>query len=141
MKTNVVLKAVVMVAVVMASVMNFSASAATPAGYVRNEERSGELVTARTIFKNEGGYLYRHLRYTFTYDNENRVVNKEAFRWDSTKETWVPYFNMSVEYTNDEVVLNYARWNSHSNAYDSHPEKSVYQLDEDTKGVLLASVK
>lgn len=68
-------------------------------------------------------------------------MNKEAFRWDSTKESWVPYFNMSVEYTNDEVVLNYARWNSRSNAYDRHSEKSVYQLNEDTKGVLLASVK
>lgn len=140
MKANVVLKAVVMTVLVMASVMNFSASAATPTSYVRNDEMSGELVTSRTIFKNEGGYLFRHLLYTFTYDNENRVVNKEAFRWDSTAEAWVPYFNMNVEYKDQEVVVNYGRWNARSHAYDSHLEKSVYQLNA-TQGVLLASVK
>ena len=46
MKTNVILKAVVMVAVVMASVLNFSANAMNPTDYVKNEEMSGELVTA-----------------------------------------------------------------------------------------------
>lgn len=39
---------------------------------------SGELVTARTIFRNEDGYLFRHLRYTYGYDNESRVISKEA---------------------------------------------------------------
>ena len=53
MKTNVILKAVVMVAVVMASVLNFSANAMNPTDYVKNEEMSGELVSARTIFSNE----------------------------------------------------------------------------------------
>lgn len=48
----------------MASVLNFSANAMNPTDYVKNEEMSGELVTARTIFRNEDGYLFRHLRYT-----------------------------------------------------------------------------
>ena len=38
MKTNLISKAVVMLAVVMASVMNFSASASNPTQYVKNEE-------------------------------------------------------------------------------------------------------
>ena len=72
MKTNLISKAVVMLAVVMASVMNFSASASNPTQYVKNEEMTGELMTAKTIFKNEDGHLFRHLRYTYTYDTENR---------------------------------------------------------------------
>ena len=68
MKTNVILKAVVIVAVVMASVMNFSASASNPTNYVKNEEVTNGLITAKTIFRNEDGYLFRHLRYTYTYD-------------------------------------------------------------------------
>ena len=112
MKATVFSKAVVMMAVVMASVMNFSASAATPADYVKNEEMTGELMTAKTIFRNEDGHLFRHLRYTYTYDSENRVTSKEAFKWDSVKEAWVPYFKLDVEYTGSEVELNYARWNS-----------------------------
>lgn len=141
MKTNLISKAVVMVAVVMASVMNFSASASNPTQYVKNEEMTGELMTAKTIFKNEDGHLFRHLRYTYTYDNENRVTSKEASKWDSSKEAWVPYFKMDVSYTNNEVELSYARWNSKSNAYDSSIEKTVYEMNDDNVTLMLASTK
>ena len=141
MKTNLISKAVVMVAVVMASVMNFSASASNPTQYVKNEEMTGELMTAKTIFKNEDGHLFRHLRYTYTYDNENRVTSKEASKWDSSKETWVPYFKMDVSYANNEVELSYARWNSKNNAYDSNVEKTVYELNDSNAALMLASTK
>ena len=141
MKTNLISKAVVMLAVVMASVMNFSASASNPNQYVKNEEMTGELITARTIFKNEDGHLFRHLRYTYTYDNENRVTSKEASKWDSSQEAWVPYFKMDVSYTNSEVELSYARWNSKSNAYDSSIKKTVYEMNDDNVTLMLASTK
>ena len=141
MKTNLISKAVVMMVVVMASVMNFSASASNPTQYVKNEEMTGELMTAKTIFKNEDGHLFRHLRYTYTYDNENRVTSKEASKWDSSKETWVPYFKMDVSYANNEVELSYARWNSKSNAYDSNVEKTVYELNDSNAALMLASAR
>ena len=141
MKTNLISKAVVMVAVVMASVMNFSANASNPTQYVKNEEMTGELMTAKTIFKNEDGHLYRHLRYTYTYDTENRVTSKEASKWDSSKEAWVPYFKMDVSYTNNEVELSYARWNSKSNAYDSSIKKTIYEMNDDNVTLMLASTK
>ena len=141
MKTNLISKAVVMLAVVMASVMNFSASASNPTQYVKNEEMTGELMTAKTIFKNEDGRLYRHLRFTYTYDTENRVTSKEASKWDSSKEAWVPYFKMDVFYANNEVELSYARWNSKSNAYDSSIKKTVYEMNDDNVTLMLASTK
>lgn len=121
--------------------MNFSASAATPADYVKNEEMTGELMTAKTIFRNEDGHLFRHLRYTYTYDSENRVTSKEAFKWDSVKEAWVPYFKLDVEYTGSEVELNYARWNSRNNAYDSYTQTTVYELNDSNAALMLASTK
>lgn len=121
--------------------MNFSASASNPNQYVKNEEMTGELITARTIFKNEDGHLFRHLRYTYTYDNENRVTSKEAAKWDNVKEAWVPYFKMDVSYTNSEVELSYARWNSKSNAYDSNIQKSFYELNDADATLMLASTK
>ena len=141
MKTNLISKAVVMMVVVMASVMNFSASASNPTQYIKNEEMTGELMTAKTIFKNEDGHLFRHLRYTYTYDNENRVTSKEASKWDSVKEAWVPYFKMNMEYNNHEIEVSYARWNSKSNAYNSNVEKTVYELNDDNVTLMLASTK
>ena len=141
MKTNLISKAVVMLAVVMASVMNFSANASNPTQYVKNEEMTGELMTAKTIFKNENGHLYRHLRYTYTYGTENRVTSKEASKWDSSQEAWVPYFKMDVSYANNEVELSYARWNSKSNAYDSSIKKTIYEMNDDNVTLMLASTK
>lgn len=141
MKTNLISKAVVMVAVVMASVMNFTASAMNPTRYVTNEEMTGELVTAKNIYRNEDGHLFRHLRYTYTYDNENRVTSKKASKWDSVKEAWVPYFKLNVEYTDSEVEVSYARWNSRSNAYDSNQAKTVYDLEDSNVNIMLASTK
>jgi len=102
---------------------------------------TGELMTAKTIFKNENGHLFRHLRYTYTYDNENRVTSKEASKWDSSQEAWVPYFKMDVSYTNSEVELSYARWNFKSNAYDSNIQKSFYELNDTDATLMLASTK
>ena len=141
MKTNLISKAVVMLAVVMASVMNFSASAINPTQYVTNNEMTGELMTAKNIFRNEDGHLFRHLRYTYTYDNANRVTSKEASKWNSEKEVWVPYFKLDVEYTNNEVELNYACWNSKSNAYDNNVQKTVYELNDSNVSKMLASTK
>lgn len=141
MKTNLISKAVVMVAVVMASVMNFTASAMNPTQYVTNDEMTGELVTAKNIYRNEDGHLFRHLRYTYTYDNENRVTSKEASKWDSVKESWVPYFKLNVEYTDYEVEVSYARWNFRSNAYDSNQAKTVYDLEDSNVNIMLASTK
>lgn len=141
MKTNLISKAVVMVAVVMASLMNFTASAMNPTQYVTNDEMTGELVTAKNIYRNEDGHLFRHLRYTYTYDNENRVTSKEASKWDSVKEAWVPYFKLNVEYTDSEVEVSYARWNSRSNAYDSNRAKTVYDLEDENAKLMLASAK
>lgn len=141
MKTNLISKAVVMVAVVMASVMNFPASAMNPTQYVTNDEMTGELVTAKNIYRNEDGHLFRHLRYTYTYDSENRVTSKEASKWDIVKEAWVPYFKLNVEYTESEIEVSYARWNSRSNAYDSNRAKTVYDLDDENATLMLASTK
>jgi len=116
MKTNLISKALVMMVVVMASVMNFSANASNPAQYVKNEEMSGELMTAKTIFKNEDGRLFRHLRYTYTYDSESHVTSKEASKWDSVKEAWILYFKMNVEYNDNEVAVNYTRWHTIASA-------------------------
>ena len=105
------------------------------------EAMTGELMTAKTIFRNEDGHLFRHLRYTYTYDSENRVTSKEAFKWDSVKEAWVPYFKLDVEYTDSEVELNYARWNSRTNGYDSYTQTTVYELNDSNAALMLASTK
>ena len=46
-----------------------------------------------------------------------------------------------MEYSNNEIEVNYARWNSKSNAYDSNIEKTVYELNDANAALMLASTK
>ena len=70
-------------------------------------------MTAKTIFRNEDGHLFRHLRYTYNYDSENRVTSKEAFKWDSVKEACRSVFSSKGEILHFSVSLTNRERSSH----------------------------
>lgn len=134
MKTTGLFKAVAFVAMIIVSVMN-SGAKAQDNNFITNEEVKDELVVAKTIFKQDGAQLYRHLRYEFTYDDQKRLTAKEATKWDGAKDEWVPYFKMTYHYAADEITMSYARWNKAHKAYDKDVKKSVYELNDENMPV------
>lgn len=120
------LKAVVCVTLVFAGVLNADLKAQDK--FVTNDVMTGEQVTSKIIYRYDN-VLYRYLKYDFKYDNQNNMVEKEAFKWNASTENWVPYYKINVAYTFDQVVMNYAKWNEKEKAYNGEQEKSVYELD------------
>lgn len=139
MKTTNLFKAAAFVAMVIVSVMNSEVKA--QGNFITNEEVKNDLVVAKTIFKQDGTYLYNHMRYEFTYDNENRLTGKIASKWDGSKDKWIPYFKMSYQYDNDEITMSYARWNEKHRAYDKDVKKSVYEMNAENMPVAYKSYK
>ena len=121
MKTTSLFKAVALVAIMIASVLNSEVKAQD--GFITNQVMNGELVASKTIFKKDGSYLQRHMQYTFAYDDQNRLISKEASKW-------VPYFKMTYQYSDNEIIMNYARWNESHKAFDEAIQKSVYELND-----------
>ena len=140
MKTTSLFKAVAFVAMVIVSVMN-SEVKAQENNFITNEEVKNELVVAKTIFKKDGSQLYRHIRYEFTYDDQNRLTGKQASKWDGAREEWMPYFKMSYQYSNNEITMLYARWNDSHKAFDSDVKKSVYELNDENMPVAYKNFK
>ena len=66
MKTTNLFKAVAFVAMTIVSVMNTEVKAQEN-NFITNEEVKNELVVAKTIFKQDGAQLYRHIRYEYSY--------------------------------------------------------------------------
>lgn len=102
---------------------------AQDANFVTNEVENGNLVVSKVIYKMDG-HLFRYMKYDFTYDDQERMSSKEAFKWDSVKEKWTPYFKINYTYSSNEITLVYARWNNNHKAYDDAVEKSVYELND-----------
>ncbi|ADV42767.1 DUF3836 domain-containing protein [Bacteroides helcogenes] len=130
MKTTNLFKAVAFVAMIIVSIMN-SEVKAQGNKFITNEEVKNEMVVAKTIFKQDGIQLYRHMRYEFTYDDQKRLVSKEAYKWNGAKEQWEPYFKMSYEYGNAEIIMSYARWDESRKAFDKDMKKSIYELNNE----------
>lgn len=128
MKTVNLFKAAAFAAMVIVSVMNSEVKAQE--NFITNDEVENGLVVAKTIFKQDGTYLYNHIRYEFTYDSENRLTGKTASKWDGSKDEWTPYFKMSYRYSDNEITMSYARWNEKHRAYDKNVKKSVYEMND-----------
>lgn len=125
MKT-ILLKAVVCVTLVFAGALNVDLKAQDQ--FITNDVKTGELVTSKIVYR-QNGALYRHMKHDFKYDNQNRVVEKETFKWDSRKEDWMPYCKVEFSYTSDQVVMNYGKWSKKDKAYTESQERTVYALD------------
>ena len=128
MKTTVLFRMMVLVAMVVAGIANTELKAQDN-NFITNEEKVDDLVVSKVIYRLDGS-LYRHMKYDFTYDDQKRVTAKEAFKWDSSTEKWIPYFKIDYAYSSNEITLVYARWNNSHRAYDDSVEKSVYELND-----------
>ena len=117
MKTTVLFRMMVLVAMVVAGIANTELKAQDN-NFITNEEKVDDLVVSKVIYRLDGS-LYRH-----------RVTAKEAFKWDSSTEKWIPYFKIDYTYSSNEITLVYARWNNSHRAYDDSVEKSVYELND-----------
>ena len=107
--------------------------------FITNEEVKNDLVVAKTIFKQDGAYLYKHMRYEFTYDAENRMLSKTASKWNSAKEEWTPYFKMTYNYEGNEIIMSYGRWNASHKAFDKDVQKSIYEMNSQNMPVACRS--
>lgn len=137
MKTTGLFKAVAFVAIIIASVMNSEVKAQD--NFITNEEVKNDLVVAKTIFKQDGAYLYKHMRYEFTYDAESRMLSKTASKWNSAKEEWTPYFKMTYNYEGNEIIMSYGRWNASHKAFDKDVQKSIYEMNSQNMPVACRS--
>lgn len=125
MKTT-ILKSALCVAIAFASVLNMNLMAQDK--FITNDVMTGDLVTSKIVYRHDGS-LYRHIKHDFKYDDQNRVIEKETFKWNSSKDEWVPYCKINLTYTSDQVVMNYGKWNNKSKAYNEAQERNVYELD------------
>lgn len=101
MKATVFFRMIVLAAMVVIGITNAELKAQEE-NFVTNEIKDGDLVTSKVIYRMDGS-LYRHMKYDFSYDNQKRMTAKEAFKWDGSRDKWVPYFKITYLYGGNEI--------------------------------------
>ena len=87
-----------------------------------------EQVQTEMVYKVDNQYLQHYIQYNYTYDDEGRVICKEALKWNDIRQAYERYYCLNFEYDADTVNMEYARWNEESNSYTAQ-EKAVYTID------------
>lgn len=105
--------------------------AATPKNYFYDIKEENGKIVSKTVFLHEQGVLNKEVMFEFAYNNDGRVVEKKACRWNKTKNVWEPFYLISYEYdeTTGNFISNYGMWNSKKKDYSMNPQQMIITAD------------
>lgn len=107
--------------------------------YVYNTEGSANVVTSKVVYKKSenGKYLSHHLKYNYTYDEQQRLVKKEALKWNLYSEKWEKSYCLNYIYDASGYSIEYVLWNRSTSDYADVVAKQTY--DEKMDGVMVVA--
>ncbi len=120
------------IALIASVICNLMLSAAHP--FVYNTE-SHEAGITQTVYKTDetGKHLIPYLKYNISYDEQNRMEQKEVLRWESKSGMWINHHLLSFLYENDTYSIVSADWHTEENRYNPISLKTLYTLDRETQ--------
>lgn len=100
--------------------------------FAYNTVMNGGQVESQMVYKvEEGKYLQQHLQYNFKYDANNRILQKEVLKWNEIERAFERNYCLNYNYSEVGTDVEYALWDSKTNAYSDVKEKAVYLYDLD----------
>ena len=123
MKAKVSLKTVIISALLL--VCGLNASADNKSNLIYNSEEVNGVMVGQTVYKMEGSALANYMKYNYTYDNQNRMTESEALKWNSTKDSWDNDMCIRYAYQGKSVTTTYYKWNKKQGEYVLVPEMTI----------------
>lgn len=95
--------------------------------FVYNDVMDGQQVVSQMVYEMKGDkYLNFHLKYNFKYDAENRIIQKEALKWNEIEQAFERYYCLNYNYSEAGTDVEYALWDNTTNDYSDIKEKVIY---------------
>ncbi len=92
------------------------------------EERNGLLV-GQTLYKQEGKALSHYIRYNYTYDQNNKIVENNIQMWNKDKKQWDKSLSVRYEYNGQNVSTQCYKWDANKNSYKLLPKYNTSFID------------
>ena len=112
MKTSILSKSILVLAVMF--LCNLAMSAASPREYMYD-------------FLNDNGLLNKEVKYEFSYNENGKVSEKKAYRWNKSKDEWVPYYLTTYSYDAEtgEINTTYGMWDKKKKSFSLNVQNMV----------------
>ena len=73
--------------------------------------------------------LTPHLKYELSYNENGQLKSKMAYRWDISKEKWVPFYLRNIAYVGEGLVQEFVQWNNQKNNFSFNRQVSIHHKD------------
>lgn len=116
-------KTLIVSAILVACGMNLSAD--NKNNLIYNAEEVDGVMVSQTIYKNEGNRLANFMKYNYQYDEQQRMTESEALKWNGISNKWENDMCIRYEYKGKSVTTTYYKWNKKKATYILVPEMTV----------------
>ena len=105
-------------------VCSLAMSAASTRNYLYDTKEENGKIVSKVIFLQEEGLLNKQVKYEFAYNDNGKVAEKKAYRWNQAKETWDPYYLITYQYNEDgNITSEYGMWDKKKKDYSLNTQK------------------
>ena len=121
MKMKYFYKLLILAVIILSS--TFTASARNSANnIVYNLEEENGVLVGQTLYKQEGKMLSQYIRYNYTYDKNNRIVESNILKWNNASNKWDKCLIVHYLYEGQEVSTRSYKWNKQYEKYELMPK-------------------
>ena len=107
-------------------VCSLAMSAASPRNSLYDTKEENGKIVSKVIFLQEEGLLNKQVKYEFAYNDNGKVAEKKAYRWNQAKETWDPYYLITYQYNEDgNITSEYGMWDKKKKDYSLNTQKML----------------
>ena len=106
-------------------VCGMNVSADNKSNLIYNSEEVNGMKVAETVYKMDGSTLANYMKYNYKYDDQNRMTESEAMKWNAVKNTWANDMCIRYAYQGKSVTTTYHKWNNKKGTYVLIPEMTI----------------
>ena len=80
---------------------------------------------AETVYKMDGSTLANYMKYNYKYDDQKRITESEALKWNAVKNAWTHDMCIRYAYQGKSITTTYYKWSNKKNTYILIPEMTI----------------
>jgi hypothetical protein len=130
MKKSNLFKAAALVVALLVNVFSLSARS-NDNNLIHNTEEKDGVMTAQTVYKVEGNTLTNYMKYSYSYDDQKRMTESIACKWDASQNNWSNDLRITYSYSGKTVTTSYYKWNNKTQEFVLVPEMTVTMDNRD----------
>ena len=92
---------------------------------IYNPIEENGMTVGQTVYKMDGNTLANYMKYNYKYDDQNRMTESEAMKWNAVKNTWANDMCIRYAYQGKSVTTTYYKWNNKKGTYVLIPEMTI----------------